>query len=312
MTRRNPPDERLASLLPERQFPATPLIPGGAVTPSDSVLEIPLDSLDANPYQTRTSLDEDSLQELADSIRTMGLLEPIVVRANGGGRYQVIAGERRVKACYMAGVYKVPAVVRQVTDEQAAEMTVIENLLREDVNPMDQAQAFHRLMDEFGLTPEQIADRTGKSRSGVTNFLRLLHLPERVQNLLRSGKLSLGHAKALLALDGQPEDIVEDFAAQATSLSVRKTEELITRFLHSEVADPTIEHGRWLRLSLLEAQRDLRETLAAQVAIIENGGRGHIRIPFADLYEFDRLFASLTSIQDAAIARPAGPASAEK
>jgi len=308
-----PPGVSLASLLPPRQFPATPLIPGGgAVTPSDSVLEIPLDSLDANPYQTRTSLDEASLQELANSIRTMGLLEPIVVRANGGGRYQVIAGERRVKACYMAGVYKVPAVVRQVTDEQAAEMTVIENLLREDVNPMDQAQAIHRLMDEFGLTPEQIADRTGKSRSGVTNFLRLLHLPERVQNLLRSGKLSLGHAKALLALDGQPEDIVEDFAAQATSLSVRKTEELITRFLHSEVADPTIEHGRWLRLSLLEAQRDLRETLAAQVAIIENGGRGHIRIPFADLYEFDRLFASLTGIQDAAIARPAGPASAEK
>src|SRR5271166_1052221 len=132
MTRRNPPDERLATLLPARQFPATPLIPGGAVTPCDSVLEIPLDSLDANPYQTRTSLDEQSLQELADSIQSIGLLEPIVVRANGGGRYQVIAGERRVKACYMAGVYKVPAVVRQVTDHQAAAMTVIENLLRSE------------------------------------------------------------------------------------------------------------------------------------------------------------------------------------
>src|SRR5271157_5882711 len=118
MSKRKALDEWLATLLPPRQFPATPLIPGGgAVTPADSVLEIPLDSLDANPYQTRTSLDETSLQELANSIQTMGLLEPIVVRTNGGGRYQVIAGERRVKACYMARVYKVPAVVRQLTDE---------------------------------------------------------------------------------------------------------------------------------------------------------------------------------------------------
>src|SRR5271157_4182593 len=121
MPKRKPPDKWLASLLPPRQFPATPLLPGGgAVTPCDSVLEIPLDNLDGNPYHTRTSLDEKSLQELADSILNIGLLEPIVVRANGGGRYQVIVGERRVKACYMAGVYKVPAVVRQVTDHQAA------------------------------------------------------------------------------------------------------------------------------------------------------------------------------------------------
>src|SRR5271167_4751583 len=149
MSKRKSPDEWLASLLPQRQSPQTPLIPGGgAVTRSDSVLEIPLDSLDANPYQTRTELDEKSLEELADSIKMMGLLEPIVVRAGSGGRYQVIAGERRVKACYMAGVYKVPAVVRQVTDVQAAKMTVIENLLREDVNPLDQAQAFHRLVEE--------------------------------------------------------------------------------------------------------------------------------------------------------------------
>ena len=310
MSKPKPPDEWLASLLPQRQFPATPLIPGGgAVTRSDGLLEIPLDSLDANPYQTRTELDEKSLEELASSIRMMGLLEPIVVRANGGGRYQVIAGERRVKACYLAGVYKIPAVVRQVTDEQAAEMTVIENLLREDVNPMDQAEAFHRLVEEFGLSPDQIADRTGKSRSSVSNFLRLLQLPPQVQKMVRSGKLSLSHAKVLLALDGQPTDIVLDFAAQAASLSVRKTEELIAQFLHSDVSDPTIEHGRWLRLNLREAERDLRQTLAAKVAIVDNRGRGHIRIPYADLYEFERLFASLTGIHDVAIAFPARPAS---
>ena len=148
------PDEWLDTLLPARQFPQTPLIPGGGtVTTSESVLEIPLDSLDANPYQTRTVLDEASLDELADSIKSMGLMEPIVVRASGGGRYQVIAGERRVKACYMAGVYKIPAVVRNVSDQQAAAMTIIENLQREDVNPMDQAQGFRRLAEEFGLYP---------------------------------------------------------------------------------------------------------------------------------------------------------------
>src|SRR5271157_541024 len=176
------PDEWLDTLLPAREFPQTPLIPGGGtVTTSESVLEIPLDSLDANPYQTRTVLDEASLDELADSIKSIGLMEPIVVRASESGRYQVIAGERRVKACYMAGVYKIPAVVRNVSDQQAAAMTIIENLLREDVNPMDQAQGFRRLAEEFGLTQDEIGVRTGKSRPAVGNFLRLLDLPPRVQ-----------------------------------------------------------------------------------------------------------------------------------
>ena len=293
--RRKPPDEWLASLLPPRQFPATPLLPGGgAVTPCDCVLEIPLDSLDANPYQTRTSLDEKSLQELADSILTMGLLEPIVVRANGGGRYQVIAGERRVKACYMAGVYKVPAVVRKVSDEQAAAMTVIENLLREDVNPMDQAHAFRRLVDEFGLGPPEIAVHTGKSRPAVVNFLRLLHLPPRVQDMVGSGKLSLGHGKALLALSDHDSSVVLDFAQQAASLSVRETEKRIAQFLDPAVPDPTIEPGRYLRPKLREAEQQLRSTLAARVVIFESRGKGHIRIPFTDLYEFERLFLRLT------------------
>src|SRR5271166_2749221 len=275
--RRKPPDEWLATLLPPRQFPATPLLPGGgAVTPCDTVLEIPLDSLDANPYQTRTMLDEKSLQELADSIKSIGLMEPIVVRASGGGRYQVIAGERRVKACYMVGVYKIPAVVRQVSDGQAAAMTVIENLLREDVNPMDQACGFRRLADEFGLTQNEIAARTGKSRPAVGNFLRLLELPPRVQDMLRSGKLSLGHAKALLALSEEEPEVVLEFAQEAASLSVRKTEKLIARFLNPAVRDPFVEPGRYLRPQLREKEQQLRGALGARVAIVESRGRGHI------------------------------------
>ena len=289
---RKQPDEWLASLLPPRQFPATPLIPGGGtVTPADTLLEIPLDDLDANPYQTRTVLDEPSLNELANSIQSVGLLEPIVVRRAANGRYQVIAGERRVKACYMAGKYKIPAIVRQVSDQQAMEMTIVENLLREDINVMDQAHAFCRLADEFGLSHEAIAARTGKGRVNVSNYLRLLHLPARVQTMLRSGKLSFSHAKALLVLSGEPDWVVLDFAQRAITLSVHKLEKLIEEFLHPAEDDPTIEPGRYLRPTLRDAQQDLRETLAAKVVIVESRGKGHLRIPFVGLDEFDRLAA---------------------
>jgi len=279
---RKQPDEWLVTLLPERQFPATPLIPGGGTaTPAD-----------ANPYQTRTVLDEKSLDELSDSIRSIGLLEPIVVRRAANGRYQVIAGERRVKACYMAGKYKVP-VVRQVSDQQSMEMTVVENLLREDVNVIDQAHAFGRLADEFGLSHEAIAARTGKGRVTVSNFLRLLQLPRRVQAMLRAGKLSFGHARALLALCDCAPSVVVHFAQRGVSLSVRKLEKLIDEFLHPAEPDPCIEPGRYLRPKLRGAQQDLREALSADVVIVENMGKGHIRIPFLGLDEFDRLLAAL-------------------
>jgi len=288
-------DEWLDTLLPARQFPQTPLIPGGGtVTTSESVLEIPLDSLDANPYQTRTALDEKSLDELADSIKSIGLMEPIVVRTSGGGRYQVIAGERRVKACYLAGVYKIPAVVRNVSDQQAAAMTIIENLLREDVNPMDQAQGLRRLAEEFGFSRGQIAARTGKSRASICNFLRLLQLPPRVQEMLRRGRLSLSHGKALLALSNFEDSLVVEYAQKIAPLSVRKAEELIAGFLGAPGSDPTLIPGRYLRPKLCIAEHQLGKTLATPVAIIESRGKGHIRIPFADLYEFQRLYTFLT------------------
>jgi len=303
-----PRDEWLTTLLPPRQFPQDPLIPGGGtVTKSDAVLEIPLDSLDANPYQTRTGLDESSLQELADSIKDIGLLEPIVVRANGSGRYQVIAGERRVKACYLAGVYKIPAVVRQVTDSQAAAITIIENLQREDVNPLDQAQGFSRLAEEFGFTQEQIAERTGKSRAAVGSFLRLLQFPRGVQEMIREGRLSLGHAKVLLPLSSFEGSLLLEFARKIAPLPVRKAEELIAEFLGPPDADPTVIPGRYLRPKLRMAADQIGEKLAARVAVTENRGKGHIRVAFADLYEFERLFATLTGAKlEIAYPRPGG------
>jgi len=259
------PDEWLGTLLPARQFPQTPLIPGGGtVTTSESVLEIPLDSLDANPYQTRTMLDEKSLQELADSIKSMGLMEPIVVRASGGGRYQVIAGERRVKACYMAGVYKIPAVVRNVSDQQAAAMTIIENLLREDVNPMDQAQGFRRLAEEFAFTREQIAERTGKSRAAICNFLRLLQLPPRVQEMLRRGKLSLSHGKALLELSKFEDSLVLEYAQKIAPLSDADVADLCASFQQAV--------GEVVMDRLRTGMRMFRDQIGTPTALVCAGG----------------------------------------
>ena len=304
MSKRNRPDEWLATLLPPRRFAHEPPLPGGPVTKSGALLEIPLASLDANPYQSRTALDETSLQELADSIRSLGLLEPIVVRPNNG-RYQVIAGERRVKACYLAGLVKVPAVVRDVTDEQAAEMTVIENLQREDINPVDEARAFRRLADEFRLTAQQIGERTGKSPSAVNNSMRLLKLPERVQDGIQRGTLSSGHAKALLALADYPPEIMLEHADKATALSVRNTEKLVAQYLVDHPNDPTIEPGRWLRPILRGPEQILTDVLKTKVTISENYGEGaiHIRIAFDELYQFERLFLALTG-QKLAIAYP--------
>src|SRR5271165_2924948 len=217
----------LESLLPPRQHPFMPLIPGGgSVTPADTVQEIPLDHLDANPYQTRSQIDEKALDELCSSIMQLGVIEPIIVRPAANGRYQVVAGERRVKAAHMADKVKIPAVVRQMSDQQAMEMTIVENLQREDLGIMDQARAYQRLSQEFGLTQDDVATRTGKDRSTVANYLRLLKLPEELQKLLEKGDLSFGHAKVLMVLSSAA--LMIDVARKVVnnSLSVRQTETL--------------------------------------------------------------------------------------
>src|SRR5271169_4233929 len=226
----------LDTLLPSRQTPAPAPT---TVLQGEAVHQLALELIDRNPYQTRSHVDEAALQELADSIKVTGVLQPITVRAVPGGRYQLIAGERRWVASQKAGKATVPAIVRQVSNEQAMEMTIIENLQREDLNPIEQARAFDRLGREFGLTQEQISQRTGKERSSVANFLRLLRMPESVQTMLESGQISLGHAKALMGLD-TPEAIV-NMAERIVekSLSVRQTEDAVAQCLNpgSDVRD---------------------------------------------------------------------------
>ena len=224
----------LESLLPSRPA-VVPQMAAVAVESNGRPLEIPLDHIERNPFQTRTRFDEAQLTELAQSIAATGVVQPILVRPLGvPDRYQLIAGERRWLASRKAGKATVPAIVRQVSDEQTLEMTIVENLQRSDLNPMEQARAYQRLSQQFRLTQEQMATRTGKERASVANFLRLLRLPEPVQQRVESGELSFGHARALLALES-PEAIA--MAAQkviALSLSVRQTETYVQGLIDPE------------------------------------------------------------------------------
>jgi ParB family transcriptional regulator, chromosome partitioning protein len=273
-------------------MPSASYTPAPAPTPAHSgPEELPIELIERNPYQTRSRQDDASLAELAASIANSGVLQPILVRSAEGGRFHLIAGERRWLAAQRAGMATIPAVVRQVSNEQALEMTIVENLQREDLNPMDHARAFERLGREFGLTQEQMAQRTGKDRASIANYLRLLKLPQAVQIEVGAGALSFGHAKALLAL-GDPE-MMEQAAAVVIDkdLTVRQTEELVAR-----VGMPRAEREKKERPvdpNVRQAERELAQALGCKVQIRDRKGRGKIVIEYATLEDFDRVVAAL-------------------
>lgn len=201
----------------------------GTKDPQDTadVLRIPVNMIEPNPFQPRMSFDQDSLQELAASIRTFGLIQPITVRKKSADRYQIISGERRFKACQIAGMDMVPAYIRDANDQGMLEMAIVENIQRENLDPIEVAMSYQRLIDECSLTQEQMADRVGKKRASVTNYLRLLKLPAKVQHDLKVGLLSVGHAKVLLGLDDEVlQEKLCDFVIK-NSLSVRQLEDKI-------------------------------------------------------------------------------------
>jgi ParB family transcriptional regulator, chromosome partitioning protein len=277
----------LESLLPGR-------IPGAAPAPAIAAQgsqEIPVDIIDPNPYQTRRKVREESLNELADSIRASGVVQPVVVRPALNGRFQLVAGERRWLASKRAGKATVPAVIRQVSNEQAMEITIIENLQREDLNPMEQARAFERLSREFNLTQEQIASRTGKDRASIANFIRLLKLPQKAQDALENGTLSFGHGKVLLSLSSFPQHL--DRAAHEAiekQLSVRQTEDLVARLLNPETEGRKAEGpARAMDPNVRAAQRTLERALGVKVEIQDRKGKGKIVLKYGSLEDFDRI-----------------------
>jgi ParB family chromosome partitioning protein len=279
----------LDSLLPRVQAAAAPAADSEGGKPR----ELPLDQIDRNPFQTRTHVNEDQLAELAASITANGVVQPILVRPQPNGRFQLIAGERRWLASKQAGKATIPAILRQVSDEQAMEITIVENLQRADLNPMEQARAFERLSREFHMTQEQMAVRTGKDRATVANFLRLLRLPSTVQTRVESGELSFGHARTLLAFEHAEE--IEKAAQRivALSLSVRQTENYVQGLLHPErnKKDPKPEPP--IDPNVREVQDRLQRALGLKVHIEDHRGRGKVIIEYAKLEDFDTLLEQL-------------------
>jgi ParB family chromosome partitioning protein len=281
----------LDSLLPRVNVAPAP-------SPTDSeggrAREIPLDQIDPNPFQTRSQMNAEQLAELSASIIANGVVQPVLVRPLLNGRFQLIAGERRWRASELAGKATIPAILRQVSDEQAMEITIVENLQRADLNPMEQARAFERLSREFHMTQEQMAVRTGKDRATVANFLRLLRLPASVQARVESGELSFGHARTLLAFEHAEE--IEKAARRigALSLSVRQTENYVQGLLHPERAskkDPKPEPP--VDPNVREVQDRLQRALGLKVHIEDHHGRGKVTIEYGRLEDFDTLLEQL-------------------
>ena len=264
---------------------ATEGINAGQATENHLLRQLPVEIISRGRYQPRIDMREESLQELADSINAQGVVQPIVVRPISPDRFEIIAGERRWRAAQLAGLSEIPALVRDVPDEAAMAMALIENIQREDLNPLEEAFALRRLSDEFGLTHQQVADAVGRSRAAVTNLLRLLELDDEVQQLLRDGKLEMGHARALLSLT----PVLQREAAQQVclkGLSVRETEDLVRQLQQQPRFDKAQPEAIDPNIRVL--QEELSEKLGAKVAIQHNtSGKGKLVIQYNSLDELD-------------------------
>jgi len=269
------------------------LLAGSDRPQGDEQRQLPVDRLKPGKYQPRTHMDEDSLAELAASIKAQGIMQPILVRAvdptPGAERYEIVAGERRWRAAQRAGLAEVPVLVRSIPDEQALAMALIENIQRENLNPLEEALGLQRLIDEFGLTHQQAADAVGRSRPAASNMLRLLQLTAPVQELLMSGQIDMGHARALLPVAGGQQLGLAQRVVQK-GLSVRETERLVQQLLQPPANRPEkpVDHD------LLRLQEELSDQVGARVEIRANKkGVGKIFIEFNDLEQLDGLLQRL-------------------
>jgi ParB family chromosome partitioning protein len=269
----------LSALIPDAAAPSL----------NDRSLDVDTDLLRPNPFQPRTAIDETKIEELARSIRANGVIQPIVVRRAAEG-YEIVAGERRWRASQRAGLLKVPVVVRDIPDDRLLAAALIENIQREDLNPVEEAHAYRRLAEDYHLTQEQIADAVGKDRSSVANYLRLLKLPQEVLSGLGSGALSMGHARALLGLpdDGSQLRVSRDVIGR--NLSVRETEALVKKVTQPAPAKTPVEKDVHTRA----AEERLRFALGTRVRIERKRKGGQIEIDFGSEDELQRLFEKLT------------------
>jgi len=272
----------LSALIPDTPAPAAP-------APADRSLDVDSDLLRPNKFQPRTHVDDERIDELAQSIRANGIIQPIVVRKVDQG-YEIIAGERRWRAAQRAGLHRVPVVVRDIPEDRLLAVALIENVQREDLNPIEEAHAYRRLADEFHLTQEQIADAVGKDRSSIANIVRLLRLPQEVRGNVASNALSMGHARAILALADEAAQLRLARDVIARSLSVRETEALVKKAAAPEEKKPQ----KKIDVHTRAAEDKLRMSLGTRVRINRKGKGGRIEIEFVNEDELHRLYERLT------------------
>jgi ParB family chromosome partitioning protein len=272
----------LSALIPDTPAPAPP-------AQAERALDVDSDLLRPNKFQPRTQMDDERIDDLARSIRANGIIQPIVVRKVEQG-YEIIAGERRWRAAQRAGLHKVPVVVRDIPEERLLAVALIENIQREDLNPIEEAHAYRRLADEFHLTQEQIADAVGKDRSSIANTVRLLRLPQEVRGNVASNALSMGHARAILALADEAAQLRLARDVIARSLSVRETEALVKKASAPEEKKPE----KKIDVHTRAAEDKLRLSLGTRVRIVRKGKGGRVEVEFVNENELQRLYERLT------------------
>jgi ParB family chromosome partitioning protein len=299
--------EALLGTMSRRPEPETPAAPGAPAAPvnklpGDELANLPLDLLQRGKYQPRIDMRQESLQELADSIKAQGIVQPIVVRPVDGAapgesqRYEIIAGERRWRAAQIAGLATVPAVIRRVADEAAIAMALIENIQRENLNPLEEARALDRLISEFGITHQQAADAVGRSRAAVSNLLRLLELPPEISAFVEKRELEMGHARALLGLTQRRQQVEVGQLVAKKGLSVRETEALVRSMLNKGGGGATSgkDTGKALDPNVQRLQDELSEKLGAPVEIQHSGsGKGKVVVSYHSLDELDGILAHI-------------------
>lgn len=256
----------------------------------DELLDIDIDLIDPNPDQPRSRFDETRLEELAQSIRTNGLVQPILLRRIQGARYQIVAGERRWRAAQRAGLHKVSAIIREIPDARLLELALIENIQRQELNPIEEALAFQKLIRDLGLTQDEVAKRVGKDRSSVANYLRLLKLPAQIQRMIEDGSISMGHARALLAIDS--EDLQLKLANEIVEgkLSVRDIEHRVKKLAEEpkiRESSTAVENDANIRAAELKLKRHF----GTQVKIHLGQSKGKIEIDFSSMSELDRIYS---------------------
>ena len=271
--------------------------PDAPAAPAGMPSTLPVTQVQAGKYQPRTRMDDGSLAELAASIKSQGIMQPVLVRpiepSPSGARYEIIAGERRFRAAQLAGLDEIPVLVREVDDQNAAAMALIENIQREDLNPLEEAQGIARLISEFSFTHEQAAHAVGRSRSAVSNLLRLVNLAQPVQTMLMAGDIDMGHARALLAVDAASQITLANQVI-AKRMSVRETEKLVARALEEQSAPPVAPRAKEKSGDLVRLEEELSDRLATSVAFkMGQKGKGQLIIDFANLDVLDTVLARL-------------------